>query len=154
MRSVTIVAQPTRDALSERQRVDYESFKLAFIDWLENFGKDPKHAEGYANETVNQTSIRVDQLYRWKWNECDGYTTTVTAGDASDYMNHLICSEKEYANNTLSNAQKAIKRLLKWLSQERNRTIDWQPDFSFSSASTNVRGYFTIDERRKILKQH
>lgn len=147
-----IVTEPTADALDDRQHTDYQTYKQQFVRWLQSIGKDPQHADGYANETVRQTSTRVDRFYRWLWRSNAGYTTTITPSNATAYMNELVCDESDYSNNYLANEQKALKRLFKWLIHSRNHEDDddWDSPFSFTSSATNVRDYLTIAERQQI----
>jgi site-specific recombinase XerD len=150
---IRTISGPVEEILTERQQVDYTSFKEAFIQWLSVMGKKPNKAKGYAHKTVSDTSYRVDQFYRWIWSDGSqdmNYTTTATVDSADDYMRHLVVSDEDYSNNTLANHQKSIKRLFKWMNNERGRDIDWDPDMSFNSSSTNPRDFLTIEERRKI----
>jgi site-specific recombinase XerD len=147
--SVQIVTSPTRDVLTERQLTDYESFKEQFVQWLSTMGKDPTHVEGYAKSTVSDTSHRIDQFYRWVWS--DGYTTSISTTEADGYMRSLVVSDKDYSKNTLANHQKALKRLFKWLNDDRGKDIDWKPDMSFNTSSTtNPRDFLTIEERKLV----
>jgi len=43
-------------------------------DWLLHFGKDPEKTDGYAKATVQNRASRMDQFYRWVWDEEDAYT--------------------------------------------------------------------------------
>jgi site-specific recombinase XerD len=145
---VPTVTGPADDMLSERERTDYHEFKQSFIKWLEAMGKNPNKVEGYATATMKQTSTRVDTFYQWLWSD-DGYTTTATEDDADAYVRHLVMDE-DYSKNYLSNEQKSIKRLFKWLNYERGGNFDWDPDLTFSSPSDNPRDFLTKEERKKI----
>lgn len=150
MTKITTITKPTVDALGEREETDYRAFKERFLRWLETMGKDPSRAEGYAHETIAQTSLRTDRFLRWLWSDA-GYTTAPDAGDATEYMRALVMSDEDYSNNHLSNEQKAIKRLFKWLNADRGRDVEWEPDISFSSqAGVNPRDFLTREERTEI----
>lgn len=110
---VVSVSQPVEDRLSERRLLDYEEFKRDFVEWLLHVGKQPEKADGYARDTVEPTSSRIDLFYRWLWDREETYTTTATPKDASAYLDHLVYSEKNYSNSHKSNTQKSLKRLFK-----------------------------------------
>lgn len=150
MSDIPIVSQPTIDALTDRQQTDFHSYKSNFIEWLQTMGKDPQHVDGYAHETIRQTSFRVDRLYRWKWDTNGGYTTSITPDEATQYIRSRVSDPEDYSNNYLSNEQKAIKRLFKWLRHTHGLDEEWDSPFTFGSSSTNVRDYLTVDERRRI----
>lgn len=69
LRSVPIVTEPVEARLGERERTDYHDYKTRLLDWLHTVGKDPDHAEGYAEATVRQGSYKTDKVYRWLWGE-------------------------------------------------------------------------------------
>ncbi len=149
-RRVVVVTEPTVDSLGEREKVDYRAFKEEFISWLQSMGKDPSHGEGYARETVRQTSVRTDRFMRFLWSD-SGYTTAPDAGDASEYMRSCVMSDEDYSKNYLANEQKAVKRLFKWMNAERGMNIEWNPELSFSSQSgVNPRDFLTREERTAI----
>ena len=75
---IVVVPEPSHQILNQRQLEDYYGFRANLIRWLVNLGKDPEKATGYAHETVRQRCYKLDQFYRWIWNEEGGYTLTVT----------------------------------------------------------------------------
>ena len=144
MTGIPTVSGPVRKQLNERELLDYEEYKGDFIEWLRHIGKDPDHAEGYADATVRQVSYKIDGFYRWLWSE-GGYTTSVDADDATAYMRSLIYSEAHKGT-----VQKCLKRLFKWRRYEHGETIEWEPEHSFSPEAAQPRDYLTIEERRRI----
>jgi len=62
---ISVVPEPSVEALNERQQIDYRSQREQCLDWLLVFGKDPKQADGYAHTPVKYRSHRRDQFYRW-----------------------------------------------------------------------------------------
>jgi len=71
---VVVVPEPTRERLSERQLVDYKTHRESLIRWLLTTGKDPSSGTGYAQGTVKPRAFRMDQFYRWVWDQSE-YTT-------------------------------------------------------------------------------
>lgn len=143
-----LVPEPSREYLNQREIVDYEAHREKYLTWLLAFGKDPAHAEGYAPATLSKRAYRIDQFYRWVWQQKNRYTTSITHEHANAWMKELAVGE--YSNHHKSNSQKALKMLFKWRHHERGDDL-WDPELSFSSTgSTNPRDFLTKTERTKI----
>ena len=48
LNGITVITEPTREFLNQRQLVDYRSKREACLKWLLTFGKNPEKVEGYA----------------------------------------------------------------------------------------------------------
>jgi len=110
----------------------------------------PEKAEGYAVVTVDTRSRRMDQFYRWVWQQEGGYTANVTHGhaDADAWVREL--AQADYSSAHKSNCQKSIQMLFKWIAHERGGST-WDPDITFTdSDASSPRDYLTRDERSKI----
>jgi len=143
-----VVTQQSEQQLNKKQLLDYREHRESFISWLLAFGKSPKNAVGYSRSTVRRTAYRTDQFNRWLWNNKDGYTSSISHGDADEYMKQLAYSEQ--SNTHKSNTQKSIKRFFNWLAHERGGE-KWEADHSFSTSGTaNPRDYLTLEERKQI----
>lgn len=119
------------------------------LSWLLTFGKDPSRVEGYAFETVKARSHRMDQFYRYVWDEEGRYTADVTPAHADDWMRKL--AQRDASNAHKANCKKAVQMLLKWREYEHGLD-EWKPRLSFSeeSRASNPRDYLTREERRAI----
>lgn len=145
---ITVVTEPAEEYLNHKQLVDYRSERENCISWLLTFGKDPSKANGYALGTVKPRSYRMDQFYRWTWQQEDGYTTRITHDHADNWMRHL--AQKEYSNTHRTNCQKAVKMLFKWWANQRGGK-QWDPEFTFTeTSSTSPKDYLTRKERNLI----
>lgn len=146
---IRLVPEPSAERLNPRQLLDYESHREDCVRWLLAFGKNPKHADGYAFNTVKGRVARMDIFYRWVWNEYDGYTTNVTHDHADAFLKHLAYEDRSDADR--ANYLKALKMLYKWRNHEHG-IGEWDPalTFSDSNGATNPRDYLTRDERSKI----
>jgi hypothetical protein len=71
---IRIVPGPTAERLNPRQQEDYRSGRKDCLTWLLSVGKTPKKGVGYAKGTIKPRSNRMDQFYRWVWENYDGYT--------------------------------------------------------------------------------
>lgn len=98
--------------------------------------------------TVKPRSSRMDQFYRFVWEEEGGYTSNISTDHADAWMRELARSDASNAHKT--NCQKAVKMLFKWRTHERGGPV-WDPKITFSDGSgTNPSDYLTRDERTKI----
>jgi len=149
LEDITVVPGPTEERLNERQLVDYRSQRESCLDWLLHFGKNPKKAEGYARTTVKYRSHRMDQFYRWVWDEEERYTTNVTHDHADAWLRHVARQDKSNAHK--DNCRKAAMMLFKWRSHEHGMD-EWDPELSFTTndGTVNPRDYLTLEERSLI----
>jgi len=146
---VKLVPEPSEELLNERQFIDYRTEREKCLDWLLTFGKKPKKAEGYATATVENRASRMDQFYRWVWQEEDGYTSALTHDHADGYLRHL--AHQENSNAHKNSCRKAVMMLYKWRHHQRGAD-KWEPELTFSqkNQSTTPRDYLTREERTKI----
>jgi len=146
---VRLVTEESRKRLSERQTVDYRSHRERLVKWMRNVGKNPEKAQGYAYETVRRRADNLDMIYRWVWDQEDGYTTTVTHTHADDYTRELAYSD--YSNTHKSNLVKTLKMHFRWREWEFGGET-WEPPLQFAQTdkSTQPRDHLTRSERRQI----
>ena len=145
---IAVVPEPSQEHLNAKQIEDYRVHRQQFIEWVKNVGKKPSHAEGYSHDTTRRTAYRVDQFYRWVWENEGGYTTRVTPEHADKYIQELAYSDK--SNNHKSNCLSALKRLFKWRQHEYGEDM-WEPEMTFTTANTATpQDYFTREERGKL----
>ena len=90
------------------------------LDWLLTFGKDPRKAEGYATSTVENRASRMDQFYRWVWEQEDGYTSNLTHDHGDGYLRHL--GRRECSNAHKNACRKAVMMLYKWRHHQRGES--------------------------------
>jgi len=111
--------------------------------------KEPERGEGYAKTTVKNRASRMDQFYRWVWDDQGGYTSNLTHSDADQYLTHLAGQEASNAHK--SACRKAVMMLYKWRHHQRGGE-QWEPSITFSkkNQSTTPRDYLTREERTKI----
>jgi integrase len=149
LEGITVVTERSQEMLNERQLLDYRRQRENCLEWLLIRGLDPEMVEGYARGTVKPRSARMDQFYRWLWNEKDSYTADVTHDHADAYMEELATQDNSNAHKAA--CQKAIQMLMKWR-HHKHGLEPWEPPFRFndSSKTTQPRDFLTRDERRKI----
>lgn len=145
----TLVPQPTEARLGERQLVDYRTERKETVKWLLTFGIDPEKAKGYAESTVKNRIYRMDQFYRFVWDQEGQYTTAVTHEHADEWMQELAYDD--YSDTHRDLCQKAVRMLFKWRAYERGGD-EWDPAITFTSTSgtTAPRDYLTLEERKLV----
>ncbi|WP_435186463.1 hypothetical protein [Halobellus sp. EA9] len=92
--NINLVTGKAKAYLNERQLIDYSTEREQFLDRLLHFGKDPEKTEGYAKTTVKSRANRMDQFYRWVWEEEGRYTPSLTHEHADEYLRHHSYSDK------------------------------------------------------------
>ncbi|XGI83064.1 tyrosine-type recombinase/integrase [Halorutilales archaeon Cl-col2-1] len=149
LNDITVIPAPTEEKLNKRQLVDYRQHRKECLSWLLTFGKEPGKVKGYAQSTVEARAYRMDQFYRWVWEQEGHYTTDITHEHADGWMKELAHQDK--SNVHKSNCQKSVQMLFKWHKHEHNWD-NWDPEirFSDSSGASQPRDYLTMDERKKI----
>ena len=148
LNEVQIVTEPAAEYLNQRQHLDYENERKECLRWLLALGKDPKRGEGYALGTVKPRASRMDQFYRWVWEQEGGYTANVQHEHADGWMRSL--AQAEYSSAHKTNCQKAVQMLFKWKHNEHGLP-EWEASIHFSeNSSTQPRDYLTRAEREKI----
>lgn len=147
IQGIPLLTQPAEAFLNPRQQLDYAEERRDLIKWLLQIGKDPARGEGYSVNTVKPRTYRMDQFYRWVWNEEDGYMPNVTAEHADRYFEELKLSEK--SNVDKNNRIKALKMLFKWRSHRRG-CEQWDSEVTFKREQTGPRDFLRKEERGKI----
>lgn len=142
------VPAPTRRRLNERQLVAYESHMERLRKWMLNLGKQPETATGYAAGTVRCRMYRIDQFYRWIWDQ-RRFTTSATHDDADEYIQELAYTDESRTHK--QNVVKAIKSLFKWAHYEQGGDL-WDCDIQFygGDGASQPRDFFTRDERSRL----
>jgi len=145
---IPLITGPAQKHLNQRQIIDYAEERRDLINWALQTGKDPDRGEGYSKATFRPHSYRIDQFYRWIWNENDGYTTQITPDDAESYFeNELKLSDK--SNSDKNQRLKALKILFRWHADRRNGE-EWEPDVTFKTETNAPRDFLRLEEREKI----
>jgi len=125
-----IVSTPTEQALSRfapLYQEEFYGFKADFIQFLMEKGKNTFKEEGYAPDTVQTTHYKIEQVYRWKWQDEGGFTKEITPDDAGRFVNELV-KESPLADREVRDFIKAIKRLFKWFNDNHGTDYDWTYD--------------------------
>ena len=149
LRGISLVPVASWSLLSERQRVDYRHHREGLIQWMFNIGKDPDRGEGYSETTIRNRADNLDAIYRWVWEQEDGYTTNLTHEHANQYIRNLAYSD--HSNSHKTNQNKALKMYWRWR-QWQFGDDEWEPPMSFSQPNTTAqpRDYLSKEERTMI----
>lgn len=147
-RSIVIVPDANEKLLTEKELVDYRSYREAFLQWLLHVGKDPESATGYSPYTVYETGYRAAAFDRWTWD--DSYTIPPSRADADAYLEEVAYSDRAQA--TKGKIEEMLRRYYRW-QEHKWGTDEWEPQYSFESSGGDApRDFLTVDERRQIRR--
>jgi integrase len=143
--------QPYGDVIAS----DYEDYKRDFLQWLLARGKNTYKNKGYAETTVKHTSYKVDEAYRWKWDRDEEYTTEFRPETASELIEFMI-RYTEHPDRYVYNVEKCVRRLFKFLRDERGRDIPtWDHDIPLEKtegSSEHIKDKFYPREMNAIYE--
>jgi integrase len=144
------VSEPTTDALENYAKIHreaYHDYKEEFIHWLLRCGKKPFKNIGYAEDTVQTTHYKTDQIYRWKWEQGGEFTKDFSPDDAEAFIDMLV-SETTFADREVRDFIKTIKRLFKWRSDKGVVDYEWK------YSKVDQLQQQGISKRRHYFEQH
>jgi integrase len=143
-----VIIDKVRDALTEKQLIDWTDYKTDVLEWTARMGKEPEKAEGYSDSVVRQMSYQVSLFYRWLWEDKDQYTTTINSEDVTRYMADVAM--RDTSNSAKGTKQKCMKRLVKYHEHRRGHEMDWEASYSFHEPHNKPRDFLTKEERKKV----
>lgn len=148
---IPLVTEKSREYLNPRQEIDYREFRRSLAEWLDYQGKNPSKADGYSDSVVKTTMNRLDLFFRFIWDRQQRYTTSIGTDEADNWMKALA-KRDDISEPSACHYQKAAHKYFKYLRNEKNRDIEWNPTIEFSDPSTNyqVREYLTREERTQL----
>lgn len=143
--------QPYGDLIAR----DYEDYKRDFLQWLLARGKNTYKNKGYAEATVKHTSYKIDEAYRWKWDRDEEYSTEFRPETATDLIEFMV-RYTEHPDRYVYNMEKCVRRLFKFLRNERARNIDtWDHDIPLEQSegsSEHIKDKFYPREMNAIYE--
>ena len=152
------VSENSKEALAEYGDMvvaDYRDFKRNFMEWLITEGKSPYRGEGYSDSTVEHTHYKVDEAYRWKWNQTGEYTTEFTPEEATTLIDFMM-KRTEHPDRYIYGFEKSIRRLFKYFREELNRDIEeWEHDIPVEpsrGSADHVKDRFYPEEMNKLYE--
>jgi site-specific recombinase XerD len=148
---LTNTAANTLDDLGPRVADDYLAFKREFVRWLADRGKEPARRQGYADSTIKATSSKVDQVFRWRWDDYGGYTMDFSPNDADRFIKHADW-DRDYTDGTIAALVRALKRFFNYQNDIHGKSVEWDCDLKLSQSPTNVRDYFRKEEFSKLYE--
>jgi len=150
--SFRLVTGPTREQLNEissRHTSDYVDFKTGYVGWFLNVGKNPNKNIGYAENTVEQISMKTDQMFRYFWKVTGEYLTTLDKDDADELMKSV--ERGDWGNANVLTFKKTVKRYFKWLKHQNGTDhTDWDCPVKVSEKERTNRDYFRHHEFNKL----
>lgn len=154
------VAEATEEALesfSEMIQDDYKQYKISFIRWLVNEGKDAYRGEGFSESTVRTTHYKVDEVYQWLWEEEEEFTKELTPEQATVLLDTLM-RRSSHPDSYVYTFEKCIRRLFKYKREAQNRQIpEWDHDIPIepsrnSDDSEKIKDRFYPEEMNRLYE--
>jgi len=152
------ISENTAKALEvygEMVESDYREFKEGFMRWLLTRGKNTYKNTGYSESTVVHTHYKIDEAFRWKWEQDGEYTTEFTHGDATALIEILV-TKSSHPDRYVYNFEKCVRRYFKYLRDERGREIDeWEhniPIEQTKGSSEHIKDKFYPEEMNAIYE--
>ncbi|MWG33891.1 tyrosine-type recombinase/integrase [Halomarina oriensis] len=148
-RSIVLVPKSHHCATTEKQRVDYQTYRKQFLTWLLKVGKNEEKAEGYSPYTVYATGYRTAAFDRWMWEQRGGYRIPPKQEDATAYIEDVAFSDR--SQSTKGKIQEALGRYSRWLSYKYGMD-EWEFSYSFDGSGSNDHpaDFLTIEERQAV----
>lgn len=112
-RSILIVPDKTADVLTDKEFIDYHSYRKQFLTYLVKFGKDESKTLGYSPYTVYADHHRSAKFDRWVWDRRGRYHVPPSADDATAYMEDVALSDK--SQTAKGKILEMLRRYSKWL---------------------------------------
>ena len=154
------VAEGTKESLesfSEMIQDDYKQYKITFIHWLINTGKDTYRGEGFSESTVRTTHYKIDEVYKWLWEEEGEFTKELTTEQATALLDTLM-RHSSHPDSYVYTFEKCIRRLFKYKREAQNRQIpEWDHDIPVepsrnSDDSKKIKDRFYPEEMNRIYE--
>lgn len=154
------VAEGTKESLesfSEMIQDDYKQYKITFIHWLINTGKDTYRGEGFSESTVRTTHYKIDEVYKWLWEEEGEFTKELTTEQATALLDKLM-RHSSHPDSYVYTFEKCIRRLFKYKREAQNRQIpEWDHDIPVepsrnSDDSKKIKDRFYPEEMNRLYE--
>lgn len=133
------VSKPTKDELKHFAPFladDYKDFKVDFIDYLNDEGKDPDANKGFSRQTVKGTHYRIEQVFRWLWDEEKEYTSDLTPEQATELI-RFVHNRTPHPDSVAYHYVKAIRRLFDYYRNRRREQIEeWEHDVDLTDTNS------------------
>lgn len=150
------VPEKSRSLLSHRQRVQYNQYRKAHLTWLLEEGKTPERTIGYSESEVDSRASRLDQIYRWVWDEFDTKTMALTHEHADAVVDGLEEDElrrrdtdEPYCEDSKRKIVNTLESYFEWRARERGGE-EWESEITFDQSTYRRPDPFTKAERRKL----
>ncbi|MBX0326019.1 site-specific integrase [Halomicroarcula sp. F13] len=154
------VARDTKESLkhySEMIQNDYARFKTDFIQWLLTEGKDTYRREGFSESTVKTTHYKVEEAYRWLWEEEGEFTKELPPHRATELLDQLM-RKSPHPDSYVHTFEKCIRRLFKYFREQKNREIvEWEHDIPIepsrgSDNKEHIKDRFYPEEMNRLYE--
>ncbi|MFP9191122.1 tyrosine-type recombinase/integrase [Natrialbaceae archaeon A-CW1-1] len=153
--SAPVSTEPECVEPNEKQRIVYDERMEQFETWLLQEGKDPIKYEGYAEQTVSNDLVRLNQFFVWVWNQEGEFTFDPSTEVADEYIkdlarNHILKNNGEpYAESSKRKMANTVEKLFLW-KVEGDADEAWKSPVTFENDSHNPPYFFDRKERQSL----
>jgi integrase len=154
---VPTVAQATEEVLNnfgELVSEDYRHFKRTFLEWLLTEGKDTYRSEGYSEATVKTTHYKVEEAYRWLWDEKGEYTKDLTPEIATELLDYLVL-KTPHPDGYVYTFEKSLRRLFKFKREVQSAPLnEWEHEIPLDTTddTTTTKDRFYAQEMQTLYR--
>lgn len=154
---VPAVAEATEELLlnfGELVAEDFRHFKETFLKWLLTDGKDTYRSEGYSETTVKTTHYKVDEAYRWLWEEEGEYTKDLSPEKATELLEYLVL-KTPHPDGYVYTFEKSLRRLFKFKREVESAHFDeWEHDIPLDTSddTTTTKDRFYAQEMQTLFR--
>lgn len=156
--SEVTISESLKEALNDRQLVDFQDHRQKFVEWMRENGKDPERHDGLADRTIKNYEYRLNAFYEWLWTQNGGYTKALTTKLADEYVRQLntdAITQRDgtpYKEDSKRKTVNALQKLYAWRTYQFGDS-EWVPKIVFSDDDPfpeNRADVFMIDELRRL----
>lgn len=154
------VSKQTKEAMDNfapMVRGDFKQFKIDFIEWLLTEGKDTYRKEGFAESTTTTTHYKIEEAYRWLWNETKEYSTEFPQDRATQLLDELM-KFSDHPDSYIYIVEKSLRRLFKYFRESKNRELpEWEHDIPVepsrdSGKDEHIKDRFYPEEMNRLYE--
>ena len=148
-RNITLIPQSGDAKLTDKEYVDYWSYRKKLLSYLLKLGKSEEKAQGYSPYTVYSDTYRQTTFDEWVWERHDGYHVPPDQDDATAYLEKVAFSDRTQTDK--GKIQEMLRRYSKFLQYQYGQDA-WEFEYSFNGSGGNHQpaDFLTVDERQKI----
>ena len=154
--AVRYIADETVELLKHRQSVLYTQTIRDFVEWMQTQGKNPKKSTGLSTHCTANYARRVDQLYRYVWQEVEQSIVLEIDHWHADQINQALVDDELrkrdggcYSKTSKRKFNDTLRKYFEWRAHTGTGQ-KWHPPVEFNDNNSQAPDEFTIRERKEL----